>query len=39
VTLRDWVHEATPATGILTLQVAPLREFGVRREGATLVGC
>lgn len=39
VTLRDWIHEAAPATGVLTLQVAVLREFRVRRDGATLAGC
>lgn len=39
VTLRDWTHEAVPATGLLTRQVAVVREFGVRQDGATVVGC
>jgi hypothetical protein len=39
VTLRDWVHEAAPATGVLTLEVAVLREFDVRQDGTTVVGC
>jgi hypothetical protein len=39
VTLRDWTHDATPATGILTRSVAVVREFGVREDAGTLVGC
>ncbi len=39
VTLRDWTHDATAATGVLTRGVTVVREFGVREEGAMLVGC
>lgn len=39
VTLREWTHEAVPATGLLTRQAAVVREFGVRRDGGTLAAC
>jgi hypothetical protein len=39
VTLREWTHEAAPATGVLTHGIAVVREFGVREEAGVLVGC
>jgi hypothetical protein len=39
VTLRDWTHTAAEGTGVLTLGVAVVREFGVRQDGGALVGC
>ena len=39
VTLRDWTHDATPATGVLTRSVAVVREVGVREAAGGLVGC
>jgi hypothetical protein len=39
VVLRDWTHAANEATGLLTLAVTPQREFGVRQDAGTLVGC
>jgi hypothetical protein len=39
VTLRDWTHEASAATGVLTLTDTVVREFLVRQDGATVVGC
>jgi hypothetical protein len=39
VTLRAWTHEASEATGVLTLAVTPVREFGVREDAGQLAGC
>jgi hypothetical protein len=39
VVVREWTHEAAPATGVLTRSVAALREFGVREETGALRGC
>jgi hypothetical protein len=39
VTLRDWTHTANEATGLLTLAVTPVRDFGVRENAGTLAGC
>jgi hypothetical protein len=39
VTLRDWTHTANEATGLLTLAVTPVRDFGVREDAGTLAGC
>jgi hypothetical protein len=39
VTLRDWTHAATEATGVLTLTETLVRDFGVRESAGTLAGC
>jgi hypothetical protein len=39
VVLRNWTHTVDLATGALRSAVTELREFGVRREGDTVVGC
>jgi hypothetical protein len=39
VTLRDWTHAANEATGLLTLAVTTVRDFGVREDAGTFAGC
>jgi hypothetical protein len=39
VTLRDWTHAATAATGVLTRTETSVRDFGVRESAGTLAGC
>jgi hypothetical protein len=39
VVLRDWTHTVDGVTGTLRSTVIERREFGVRREGDTVVGC
>lgn len=39
IRVRDWMHAANPATGVLELVMSAERDFGVRREGTDFVGC
>jgi hypothetical protein len=39
VTVREWTYEADVSTGELVLDADVVREFGVREQGGTLVGC
>ena len=39
VVVREWTYTADPTTGELHSTVSEVREFSVRRDGGTVVGC